>query len=1367
MNNSSYDGLNVQKPSNDPPASSNGPDGSTVGLADFQFKKIGQPPTLLQRLSASGPDIDMSQDYNAESRSPSPDLEDELLISDSSPETMNAEQPSLIARIAMSETTASAIDKINVDESMPRYPGSLFTVIPSQINGRSSTEFIASGNPQPNFSKASTTSDQANVNKTSVTLQAKFDTSTSASASSSSKTHEPSNHSSNIRQQLGSTPASASNFPFLNSNIDANPSVSMRHVSTMSQLPPPANGAQSNSAASSYENSSLPSLRDLQSQLSSTMSTVHPMDTTNILHLAQSAKDQCAELISASRKACELAQQSLASANQSLEVSQHCIRLAETLQTRTDMFSSAVEKLDLARDKQWTDSMKAVVSQMDQRINIDEQEARDAESRREQELRATERTKAGLLETSPTGFAAPPSPNTIESTLRSSILGFDSNSALASVEDEANAAALEWSRLCEETAAQKKADAEKMAQNRAVQEAFEAQLAHSKAEGAKIAEQARVKGEESKRKQEEVSRKRADTERALQAKRKLDAEKEKEEEEKAKNMERKALLEQKLAAERKERDRRVREQEERKLKEDEERKRKEDEANARQRAKAQQDEAREEELRKEQVKEQDLRRQEIAAQKQQALIRNAKAARPSKLVHSSQESISQIRLSNPSSGPASRTEAPASSIESAFRNHAPQIASITIGSEVSRIKGAPNIHHIGVPTGKASLSTPNSSTSVSSIAPFVTHSQSNSTATATQIGAQNNRVTKRSSSGLPSPPSEAIQTKAAVRTSIPVYRNNGMASTGNQETAKTPLVKTSPTHSKLPAKPLTSQTTVQHHDISVNRQGWDVGNFPILPRSQLFPISPDAQKANLRSLSEHHGISVKSDPDEVKPFVKTESLFLQESAPVTSDSKSALQLDSSNRKMKVETHDDIDIPRLSMPPSPSSAEFPHNDVLPMFDTAAPESPIAFPPTLPSSSCDLQNAYAVSSKAVRQDNQLNLLPVVSSRSRSAQDLVPCMPTNSGITLPQVPHCHIATNDFSDNADSRMGPDVVVSSGWGQPSRRSPVEAESLGQRHRVVNRPRAPQNIDHYSPSPPPRSRTPLGPLPRSRQLMSRRGDHYSPPRSPEPLSGYSRASPGPSRPQRSGSANNSRGVSPVGQGQGIDFARRNTRPSLTPEPNVQLGRKRMRGDQDHGGPPPRRPRYSEQGPAPGRHEMGQHTFAPPYQSNSYSEEWSHVATYARSPSPEPSRPAALSLRIETSDVEQARSDYRGGTGQHSNVAQRRQNNEHTLSPIQSQSPNFGNNTYASNSYQRQNHREPNHDSQPHLLSRFTDQGRVNTPVEPSQHHPVPHHRAARGRPHKQANPRASHLHQSLEQRISTSNRGPLINRIGQDPSGNE
>jgi len=1135
-------------------------------VSDIRFNVIGQQPQLLQRISAPTADIQMHDDSDADSRSPSPDLEHELLPT--SPELKGTSRPSLRARLALDSLSTSTSQPQSLESNSEQ------SMRQSRNAQRASTENLL---PRIESKAPDSTSfdDKSAVSIAPFASRAQFSSASSGSSSLSDTTKK-----SMISQ--------------------ADQSATATQIVLAKTLP--------SSTANTGDIATIDSLKGIQVRLTSTAENLNPVDTETALALARSVKEKCSEMHSSARDAHMHAESALQSAQKSMDAARRCLEVAASLQTHTDDVITSIDKLSQTSPSReggnWNTTLDALkqdlrtLSQWTQK-----REAEDARLRFVVEEKAVLRTAhTNKVLQNRTNSNINKSTNPVDSSLPPNF----SNAANSppSLDVDEDETAREWNRLREQNETEMKAIEEKLQRHKQEEAILEQKRAHALAEAeaqkaeltrrqaerseferqlqiqqmreAELAEKLRIKQEEAQRKANEERL--AQTEEVKNQSSRLQAEKEKQvrlkiEQEKAQALEKRRL---------------------------------------------------EEEERMQRLKkEQELKRLQIAETKRHSAAETAKeinASRQSLKSHDLNSDTRTVPFVTASTSPddamrasgisnkSNKTEARTSPVVKNHKNLRDVIDTSTGPSSPSESR-VNNHTYILKPLTSQPLVPVMGSTQKSKAMdtsslphkpePFVTSS--------THTVSVNSPGTPKPGR-LPSLPTPALIGKDR----SPVAQHAKKASLSSSVQPRTAV---------LPLKPETNRS-----DILVLSQGKDTGNIPYVPQSRILPISPEAQRANLRNLMPDVP-QPKQNSVDIKPIVKVEG---QCNAPMPSKSiPVSVQRDNFNmksssidlaQKLKVEP---VDIPLLSIPslnqPTAQHDNFQSPHVT-AFDERAKErrnktpSGQAVQDTSPNPTTLAQPSYPVKAKvnangpesahknsagiSGHRDTQSALMSSLPSRPV----LVPTVPHMRTRSMPDV--VNMPRNNYFNEFDG-MGNDPSITSGWNQPNededisvRRSPEESNP------VANR---------YSPPSPPRpsnfTRNPVT----SRRGHGRRVDHYSPPRrSPRPGSPYNRYSAEPldrerrsSNSRGSASASNSRGVSP-------DTRPYNARP-MSPLPNQTIGRKRARDDLDNGGPPNRRSRYQGQESA---HYVNGSARPPRVSSgNQFEEEWSRAAEYGRSPSP--------------------------------------------------------------------------------------------------------------------------------------------------------
>ncbi|KDR75130.1 hypothetical protein GALMADRAFT_249046 [Galerina marginata CBS 339.88] len=1275
-------------------------------FSNFQFKTIGQQPALLQRISAPGLD---TLPYQHLDRSPS--LSPDLPNVPSSSERLKPGQPSLQARLSMLDPSDYESNAMNID---------LRNINP--VLGR---KVSTSASQKP----ASTISDISLENRDVddcppgpipfVSNQPKTDSSRHSSA-------VPYN---------AAAPASSS----------SNASLSL-----------PSNIALSPNPSSLANEPSLASLRALQMRISSAISNLRPVSITDALQLAQSAKEHCTKVNSSARQANELAQQALRSAQQSVDAARQCLAVAGSIQLRADEVMTAVEKISSAQGtKEWNDALDTLKDNS----HLLEQWVRDREAQEAKRLRElkdqSEHRKQdtrGTHSNSIVPSLSSPSSTDQSNSLQSSAIGVDISDSISPplmVEDDSATQALKRER--EEREERNKQIAANFQRRRLQdeikeqamkkeQEKFDvraAEFAQRRAERIAAEEQEKARQEQEEKeaeiKQKALERTREEVARRASEQRALEA----------------AMEKQKSAQLQKEQDDRIRIEEKAKR------------------------------LEREQADAEQQRIVQLKLQEQQASVEAAKRIQDERAAKSGQGS------------PVDKIFSPTTSATS-FPIISPPQAIYDCGNVVSKktlLTGSPGRQQTGVSDRfRAPIASSDPFALPSSSMPANAPSQANTT------GSVSVSIPGLSGGSQMSIDPSSVVSSSNHREEEPVTPvGHGLANTdkGRTNQVSHPLPwprrqnglvvpsriaednKGLPESRSLskglgPATPTPPEKAFAT-DVSVDTEGSDIGNLPLLPRSLVPSISPEAQKANLRRLMDANGIpqrpTLKREAD-TKPLVKLEQQR-QSEVPVphyqvsTSASRdqngaiSPIKIGPPRKKTKTEPPEDI--PLLSLP-SPTDKEATLNQSTASSATASKpqlpdfnkDKPIVVNPAASS-----QNV-SVASANERPPLRITVGPGGPPTVNAPLSLSPTLPRRPELPLGSAPLMSNRVPIGSDEG-SRVRPDVANMDGRLQPSLQGMPD-------HRQRLQARAPRPmVDHYSPAAAPAAPLPsllpsLPPaLPPATITANRRPsqrqpppwvDHYSPPRrTPEPLPTFTAYSNHPGRPpaksKGSGSDNNSRGPSP-------DRALHNSR-SMSSEIVPPIGRKRLRDDQDVGSPPRRRARYGDHLQP---REGGHYHPGPRYPSiKAYQDEWSHTAEYGRSPSPELPQQTPLSQRIEPEPERRPPfSGYREGqpirvSGQrYDQQNQRRQANPQ---PVAQGSDH----PYQNNNPPTQNYR--NYDSPPQLLNRFSDSTKLRGPPSDVGYHP---NKGPRPRILKQ-NHRDYRPTQPppLEQRIA--NKGSLINRL--------
>jgi len=1270
----------------------------SLSFSNFQFKTIGQQPELLKRISAPNPeDLDRFQ-----SPPISPVLAKDLLPG-SPPEIST--RPSLRARLSLA-------DRLMIN-----------------LSGNSDVQMDDASSA--NLHTRSLTTPAITLESTNQSLNGDITTETAVSASGRSR--PPRNkmnvsgvlsphHTHNSPATLGFEPSNLTRSSSGRSNLQssARPTSLQSNATTSISRP----GTPNNSAAS-LTTPPFATLRQLQARIASSIANLKPISTENVLLLAQSVKEKQRGVLTSVQHAQTLAHQALVSAQASVTACDDCLKVVESTQMQIDEVMVAIENIGGGRASSWNVSLEALRDDFHQLrawardLEINEaQRQRDFEET-EAKRRSQERTPQPQgPSTKRFGLTPPPAQSpAIKPNLS------PPSSLLISVEHEADAAARAWDQLRElsserrrlaEAELRKHREAEErleqeQKQAHALVEAREAELARIRAERieAERREKARQQkeAEEAEFKRKELDRMREEASQFQLAQRKASEERRHmEENEKACQAE-KDMAAKWLAEEQRHRDIEAKE--------------------TLARAKAVEAEAQRQHL----LQEQEVKRQEIVAQKHRA---NAEAAKKIHAERAKEKQANRIASIEKSIIPPHQNTPPPPGQSTVAGNF---YLNLDLGNTSTIAGGGPD----GNSTG-ASVKFPSGDTSTSRpimTSPKVCRVDLESPDSLSGVIPAKNDLTATDSNSSNQP-----------RYTIPTQRHRSASSNA---IANGSTIFHEPNSWVIPSTSPKQPTT----NVFVDSIGSDIGIISLVPKSQVPPISPEAQKVNLRRLIDATGLSsptIKRDPDEGKlgkEMERNSALPLKAKELTNISITSNPPVETGLQKLKEEPP--ADIPLLSLPsPSPykptkvsSSTCQPLNS-----EPTRARSPNSSPQKQSDPSGPAVGSGQPSARSTAGSiNTTSTVVDVPTTSSTGEQQVTVVSKSNAVSLPHPPlpipvnqsfiSNDLAPNDPFDNLlASRMGPDAsTLTNGWSIPS---PVHEDVPDLRFRV--RAARPLGPDHYSP--PPSSASIRGPT-RSRPLP-RRVDHYSPRRAPERLP--SSHNDYPRSRSRSGgpSGNNSRCPSPDPRTR--YHGRRDGGPADILPP-VLLGQKRQRVDDQPAGPPTRRPRFGADNnePAP---RIG--TARSPYPSHLPEDEWSHLANYERSPTPEP-RVTPLFNRIE--DPPPTSTAFRGG--QTSNSYRPDSQNDRRPGGFK-QHASQGQPPYSSYPYlQRQNYRNPEDGSRPNLLRRFTDS------AQGDDGYPSP--RSYRGRPPKPLG--RGGAYPPLEQRLSNNPNNPSLMTRMQGPTG--
>ena len=1260
----------------------------SLSFSNFQFKTIGQQPELLKRISAPNPeDLDRFQ-----SPSISPVSVSAKDLSPGPPPEIST-QPSLRARLSLA------------DRLMINLSG----------NNDVQMEDASSANLHTHL----LTIPAINLERTNQSLNKDITTETAVSASGrsrppGSKTNVSGvlspHHTHNSPATLGLEPSNLSRSSSGRSNLQssARPTSLQSNAATSTSRP----GTPINLVASITP--PFDTLRQLQARIASSISNLKPISTENVLLLAQSVKEKQRGVLASVHHAQTLAHQALVSAQASVTACDDCLKVVESTQMQIDEVMAAIENIDGGHASSWNVNLEALRDDFHQLgawardLEINEaQRQRDFEET-EAKRRSQERTPQPQgPSTKRLGLTPPPAQSpAIKPNLS------PPSSLLISVEHEANAAARAWDQLRELSSERRRLAEAELRKHREAEERLEQEQkqAHALVE-AREAELARIRAERIEAERREKARQQKEAEEAELKRKELDRMREEaiqlqlaqrkasEERRHAEENEKACQAEKDMAAKRLAEGHRHRDIE---AKETRTRRREEE------RAKADEAEAQRQHL----LQEQEVKRQEIVAQKHRA---NAEAAKKIHAERAKEKQSNRIASIEKSTIPPHQNTPPPP------------------GQSTAAASGGPD----GKSTG-ASVKFPSGDTSTSRptmTSPKVCRVDVESPLSGAILAKNDLKATSPDSSNQPKYTIPTQRHRSASSNAIA----NG--STIFHDHVNWVIPSTSP---KQPAT-----------NVFVDSIDSDIDIVSLIPKSSVPPISPEAQKVNLRRLIEATGLSsstIKRDPDEGKLRKEMERnpalpLKVKELTNVSPTSNALVE--RGLHKLKEEPP--ADIPLLFLPsPSPSKPAKVSSSTCQPLDSELTRATSQNSPPQKQSDASGRAVGSAQPAAQLTAGSINMTSTavdvsITSSTGARQITVVSKPNAVSLARPPLPvpmnqsfisHDLVPNDAFDNLLASRMGPDAsTLTNGWSMPS---PVHEDVPDLRFRV--RAARPLGPDHYSP--PPSSASIRGPT-RSRPLP-RRVDHYSPRRAPERLppahNDYPRSR------SRSGgpSGSNSRCASPDPRTR--HHGRRDDGPGDILPP-VLLGQKRQRVDEQPAGPPTRRPRF---GADNNESAPRLDTARSPYPSHLPEDEWSHLANYERSPTPEP-RVTPLFNRIEnpprTSTV------FRGGQASNSY----RPDSQNDRRPVGSkQHASQGQPPYSNYPYlQRQNYRNLEDGSRPNLLKRFTDSAQGDDSY--------PSSRSYRGRPPKPLG--RGGAHPPLEQRLSNNPNNPsLMNRM-QGPTG--
>ncbi|KAF8160727.1 hypothetical protein B0H34DRAFT_672861 [Crassisporium funariophilum] len=1255
-------------------------------FATFQFKTIGQAPELLKRISAPDPDMSYNQDSERASRSSSsPDLSQELLPFDSPPHESGASRPSLHSRLSLFESLTGGDVGPDITMSDSVGPG------PAAQNQSMETQVASPQTHSQMASESMTASAPMDSLLLSNTRDHHMDDSPSISMNA-----QPSSHmSSLITSKDDSSVSSCLPSSNVTSNLNLQPQPALSRLNT----PPPADVAIANPAPSSATiQPPFEALHALQSRLSYSLTILESVNIANGLLSLQSAKDKLVTVAASAHRAQTFAQQALASAQESIAASEECLIAAETIQNHVDEALNVFQRKDPrqeingSQDWPWNDTLKALKDGLLE-LNewVQEREAQEAKQLRElEEIEAKNREKELSLKRQRTlnpdmpTYEAPS--HIVGERGQSFPVQVDSSEGVSlSVEHEADAATRAWNQHREQSAERKRIAEEELTRRLDAEMLLEQEALRALAEAnARNAELERLRTERFKAEGEEKARQEREAQELADRQHELERMREASQLSFAQKQARDNAI--KAAAEEKQKSVEAEREKEARLNGEQDQQRRElyeREAHERRLVleKAKGEAEREQQLRQEQEK----KRQDVMAQKHRA---NAEAAAKILADRAKESQISLTPSISPPFKQAPLPSTPTTQNHSLLKRVVADFGNVVSGKTL--VAGSPKNakKQSRALSGGTKLGPGLDATFTSSP---MTAIQDLSTGYTCNLldehgdftAAANARRLKTASEILGHNATPVALHQQATYENVPQDHGNARHKppkpqlaplldenvsdnhTGSLRNSSLPPISTLRQSSNSYAASFENSGNV-HHSFSVHSHRPETGNIHVIPPSRVLPVSPEAQKANLRSLMHANGMSyragIKSEPNEQRLVSNSERSPV---VPSNALKRSASQIDqevqqvrmTSNRsdhklvprrEAKLELPDDIPILSLPSPPASSSS---YNSTQPvsvvpmakakanLSDSKRMRMSSTLPPlTILSTSGQTASPAQQASHAQQASPSSDLphspsLPAIPRRSASsngnATSLYPQGTSQTTALISNVTYYDngvSSTNDlYQGDAESKMGPDPAVMDGWAQPT----ALEEILPKRPRAQRRPgQGPrQALDHrLSPSISPSlsvNDAHIRLLP-NRARPPPRGDHYSPPHarrtiSPLPLSHaeYPRSTRG------LGSGSNIREIPPVPRPHSPK-----QRDDISPDNReLPIGRKRFREDDQVSVPPARRYRY-DQTPRNEFRPVNDSAGPPPSSSgHQYEDEWSRSAVYARSPSPEPTRATPLSQRL--------------------------------------------------------------------------------------------------------------------------------------------
>ena len=1089
-------------------------------FADFQFRTIGQQPELLKRISAPNPD--MHYDHDSDLLSPS--LPNQSIQTLAPSESDGAKRRSLRDRLSLLESPPTRRDE-NVDVTMANPPE-----LRPAFDFNRTAQNASSMTTQPHRLYAGSSSPQS--------LRTPF-------PQNRGLRKEPDLQDmickeKAIKKAGASSASNESRFPIITGS------------QTENRISPPFVQSSTQAMGVSFPFfsgetvPSLTALRTLQSRLSSSLSNFNPISTANALAAAQSAKDQCTEILATAHRAHTLAQQASLSAQDSMVAAQECLNVAASVQNRADLALSAVEKIRSGQEIgskgecEYNATVKALKDDLHQLAEWIGQ--RDAyESKRQLEERENEKRKKKLalqLEYDLNNFSTKKQSYDLVTHSEPSMISIREAGAMT-VEDEADAATRAWNQHREQSVVRKRLEEDELHKRKAEAERERQRLqAQSEVDARHTELEKKLQAEKRKAEEEEKSR---------QEKEALEPQRQQQELEITRFLRSQKQGQDdlaKVAAEEKKKAQAAETENEARLIAEHEQKRRE--------------------IHEELLKDHDAEKRRAMAEteaKRELILERMKRlgmeAQPpvsadtlANILDKTKEKQSMATLTTPLSQhvslPSSLPSGP---------NHA------KLGNVVSKKTLLTN--SLQTMQQNRSLPGTNSTSSILSIP---------KSSTVMQNGAKSHEVPPDIPSSIDKqllPDSSTNDIREDDLKSGDGVRNNPsrLSSSLSSLPPLTPSVSLSP----FPNPPASSSNDLEnmHSEINIHSSGPDMGNVSVVPPSRVPPVSLEAQRANLRLFMNTNGTTCGPEAADVNERKPPSSSRKPLSLSQMNGDQMYRASSATEKKMKLEPIHDVvlSMPTPPAPPiikvSPSCAALAAKPKLPDFKkikksppTATQETSLSSkePPASPQTIPSLEPLVQPPEPAVTQLDgsalaNSSILSKSKEKGRPAavrRNVPPLASNGQSPDLEDAMNQAFQGNDSNVSVSPRMGPDAAVTDGWAQPVIDDPM---AKGQRKQL------PQSLDRSSPRSiiPPVSR-----LPPIRARPVPRIDHYSPPRSLNDYSGDRR---------QSGSTEYSRGLSP-------QYKYNDDRRSLlSDDMPPAIGRKRYRDDDSDDAPPPRRPRY--------------------------------------------------------------------------------------------------------------------------------------------------------------------------------------------------